>query len=79
MKNLILSVSKENKTFDVVKDETILIFENVNSYEDEIISMIEENKISHSELESLVKSWGGNLKSVKLKMLINEYYKNLKK
>ena len=79
MKNLILSVSKENKTFDVVEDETILIFENVKTYEDEIISMIEENKISHSDLENLVKSWGGNLKSVKLKMLINEYYKNLKR
>lgn len=79
MKNLILSVSKENKTFDVIKDETILVFENVSSYEEEIISMIEENKVSHSELESLVKSWGGNLKSFKLKMLVNEYYKNLKK
>jgi hypothetical protein len=75
MKNLILSVSKKNKTFDVVKDETILVFENINSYEDEILSMIEENKLSHLELESLVKSWGGNLKTIKLKMLVNEYYK----
>lgn len=77
MKNLILSVSKENKTFDVIKDETILVFENVNSYEEEIISMVAENKISHVELESLIKSWGGSLKSFKLKMIVNEYYKSI--
>jgi glutamine phosphoribosylpyrophosphate amidotransferase len=79
MKNLVLSISKENKSFDIVKDETILIFENVTAYEEEIISMIEENKISYLELESLVKSWGGKLKSVKLKMIINEYYKSIEK
>lgn len=75
MKSLIVNVSKANKTFDIVKDETILLFENVSSYEDEIISMIEENKLSLSNLESLVNSWGGSLKSVTLKQLVEEYFK----
>tara|TARA_B100000212_G_scaffold246684_1_gene188424 strand:+ start:14108 stop:14341 length:234 start_codon:yes stop_codon:yes gene_type:complete len=75
MKSLIINVSKVNKSFDIVKDETILLFENVSSYEDEIISMIEENKLSLSNLESLVNSWGGSLKSVTLKQLVEEYFK----
>ena len=75
MKSLIVNVSKANKSFDIVKDETILLFENVSSYEDEIISMIEENKLSLSNLESLVNSWGGSLKSVTLKQLVEEYFK----
>tara|TARA_Y100001958_G_C20876498_1_gene308530 strand:- start:131 stop:364 length:234 start_codon:yes stop_codon:yes gene_type:complete len=75
MKSLIINVSKANKSFDIVKDETILLFENVSSYEDEIISMIEENKLSLSNLESLVNSWGGSLKSVTLKQLVEEYFK----
>ena len=75
MKSLIINVSKANKSFDIVKDETILLFENVSSYEDEIISMIEENKLSLSNLESLVNSWGGRLKSVTLKQLVEEYFK----
>ena len=75
MKSLILNVSKANNSFDIVKDETILLFENVSSYEDEIISMIEENKLSLSNLESLVNSWGGSLKSVTLKQLVEEYFK----
>ena len=75
MKSLILNVSKVNNSFDIVKDETILLFENISSYEDEIISMIEENKLSLSSLESLVNSWGGSLKSVTLKQLVEEYFK----
>tara|TARA_Y100000592_G_scaffold3243_1_gene4668 strand:+ start:7392 stop:7625 length:234 start_codon:yes stop_codon:yes gene_type:complete len=77
MKNLILNISKLNKSFDIVSDDTIYIFENVKEYEEEIIEIIENNKMSFTDLSKMIESWGGKIKAIPLKKLINDYYKNL--
>ena len=77
MKNLILNISKLNKSFDIVSDDTIYVFENVKEYEEEIIEIIEKNKMNFVDLSKMVESWGGKIKAVPLKKLVSDYYKNL--
>jgi hypothetical protein len=77
MKNLILNISKLDKSFDIVSDDIIYIFENVKAYEEEIIEIIESNKMNFVDLSRMIESWGGKIKAVPLKKLINDYYKNL--
>tara|TARA_B100000674_G_C37182946_1_gene620539 strand:+ start:214 stop:450 length:237 start_codon:yes stop_codon:yes gene_type:complete len=76
MRKLILSVAEDKKSFEVLNNSFIYIFENVYEYEEEILDMFEKNKLSFSELESIVKSWGGKIKTITIKQLINSYYKN---
>ena len=79
MKKLILSVSEDKQMFDVSNNNLIYIFENVYEYEEEILDMFEKNKLSFVELENIINSWGGKIKVLTMKQLINSYYKNLSK
>jgi hypothetical protein len=77
MKKLILNVSEDKQMFDISNNNLIYIFENVYEYEEEILDMFETNKLSFIELENIVNSWGGKIKVLTMKQLINSYYKNL--
>ena len=71
MRKLILSVTKDKQSFEVLNNSFIYIFENVYEYEEEIIDMFEKNKLSFSELESIVKSWGGKIKTITIIFSLN--------
>jgi hypothetical protein len=77
MKKLILNVSEDKQMFDVSNNNLIYIFENIYEYEEEILDMFEKNELSFVELENIVNSWGGKIKVLTMKQLINSYYKNL--
>lgn len=78
MKKLILNISSDDKEIlSVGQNNMIFIFENVTGYEEEIYDLLESKKMSIVEIERFVNSWGGSLKIVTLKQLINCYYKNL--
>tara|TARA_Y100000310_G_C20605386_1_gene775223 strand:+ start:820 stop:1056 length:237 start_codon:yes stop_codon:yes gene_type:complete len=77
MSKFFISTTKDNLVLNEGDQNIVYIFENVKDYEDEIIEMFEKNKMKLSQIEYLVKSWGGNLKVIHLKQLIKSYYKSL--
>tara|TARA_B000000557_G_C20799041_1_gene454641 strand:+ start:942 stop:1178 length:237 start_codon:yes stop_codon:yes gene_type:complete len=77
MKNFIISVEKNKNIYHVEKDSYFYIIENVNEYKEEICSLIEENKMSYELLKNQIESWGGSIKLISLKELINIYHKSL--
>ena len=54
-----------------------LTYPQEKGYEEEIYDLFLDNKMSIAQLEFMINSWGGKLKTVTLKQLINNYYKNL--
>lgn len=77
MNKFVISTTKDNTVTSSSDHSIIYIFENVKGYEEEIYDLFLENKMSISQLENMINSWGGKLKTITLKQLINNYYKNL--
>ena len=77
MNKFVISTTKDNVVVNSSDQSIIYIFENVKGYEEEIYDLFLDNKMSISQLEFMINSWGGKLKTVTLKQLINNYYKNL--
>ena len=77
MNKFVISTTKDNVVVNSSDQSIIYIFENVKGYEDEIYDLFLDNKMSISQLEFMINSWGGKLKTVTLKQLINNYYKSL--
>ncbi len=76
MSNFVISTTKDNIVF--TGDQNIIyIFEEVKGYEDEIYDLFVSNHMSLPQLEDMVNSWGGKLKTITLKQLIKNYYNNL--
>ena len=51
----------------------VYIFENVNEYEDEIIDLMEDSRLSFPDLKYQIESWGGSVDIVMLDRLISSY------
>ena len=77
MNKFVISTTKDNVVVNSNDQSIIYIFENVKGYEEEIYDLFLDNKMSITQLEFMINSWGGKLKTVTLKQLINNYYKNL--
>jgi hypothetical protein len=77
MNKFVISTTKDNVVVNSSDQSIIYIFENVKGYEEEIYDLFLDNKMSIPELEYMINSWGGKLKTVTLKQLINNYYKSL--
>lgn len=73
-RKLIVTVSSDDQIFDIDSKTKIYIFENVNEYKDELCDILEENKLSYKELESLIKSWGGKVDLVPISLLVKNYF-----
>ena len=74
------SISRlEDKSFVNVQNNLILIFKDINDYEEEVCSLLESNKISLVELEELVKSWGGKIETLILEDLVRKHMKESNK
>lgn len=65
----------DKEYFSTSKGSRVLIFNGINDYEEEVICML-ENKIDYMELESIVRSWGGEVEMILLDTLIRDYKKN---
>ena len=76
MSNLIVTVSEDNKFFELGNNDKVYIFNNIKEYEDEICEIIETNKMSFNEIKLQVESWGGKVDLVLLKDLVKFYEKN---
>tara|TARA_X000000368_G_scaffold343882_1_gene282534 strand:+ start:300 stop:551 length:252 start_codon:yes stop_codon:yes gene_type:complete len=76
MSNLIVTVSEDNKFFELGNNDKVYIFNNIKEYEEEICEIIEVNKMSFKEIKIQVESWGGNVDLVLLKDLVKFYKKN---
>ena len=77
MNKFVISTTKDNVVINSSDQSIIYIFENVKGYEDEIYDLFLDNKMSIPQLENMINSWGGKLKTVTLKQLINNYYRSL--
>jgi hypothetical protein len=77
MNKFVISTTKDNVVVNSSDQSIIYIFENVKGYEEEIYDLFLDNKMSIPQLENMINSWGGKLKTVTLKHLINNYYKSL--
>ena len=77
MNKFVISTTKDNVVVNSNDQSIIYIFENVKGYEEEIYDLFLDNKMSLPQLEFMINSWGGKLKTVTLKQLINNYYKSL--
>ena len=77
MNKFVISTTKDNVVVNSSDQSIIYIFENVKGYEEEIYDLFLDNKMSLPQLEFMINSWGGKLKTVTLKQLIKNYYKSL--
>ena len=64
--------------FSSSKGCKMLIFHNVNEYEDEVLNML-ENNINFMDLDNIVNSWGGEVEMVLLDNLIKTYLRSKQK
>ena len=76
MKKFVINTSEDKSILSIGQNNLIYIFENIIGYEEEVYDLFESRKMSIPELEMMINSWGGKLKIVTLKQLINNYYKN---
>lgn len=77
MKKFILTINQDKEITDVGSSSVVYIFENITGYEEEVFELLDKNKMPLKELESIVNSWGGSIKSIPVKLLIENYYKNI--
>ena len=75
MKNFVITIDKNRLVTDS-SDAAVFIFENIKGYEDEVFDLLDIHNIKMSELETMVNSWGGKIRSVTMRQLISSYYKN---
>ncbi len=76
MSSLIVTVSQDNKFFELGNNDKVYIFNDIKEYEEEICEIIETNKMSFNEIKQQVESWGGTVDLVLLKDLVKFYEKN---
>ena len=76
MKKFIVTINEDKEITDVGNSSIVYIFENISGYEDEVFALLEKNKMPIKELEFIVNSWGGKIKLIPVKFLIESYYKN---
>jgi len=72
-RKLIITVSSDDQIFDIDNKTKIYIFENVNEYKEELCEILEDNKLSYLEIETLIKSWGGKVDLVPISLLVKKY------
>ena len=77
MKKFIVTINEDKEITDVGSSSIVYIFENISGYEDEVFALLEKNKMPLKELENIVNSWGGKVKSIPVKLLIENYYRNI--
>ena len=77
MKSFIVTTGEDRLILDAGDKNVIYIFENISGYEEEVFDLLDQKKMSLPQLEVLIESWGGKMKSVTLRQLINNYYKNI--
>ena len=77
MKKFIVTINENKEITDIGNSSIVYIFENISGYEDEVFSILEENLMPIKDLENIVNSWGGKIRSIPVKSLIENYYKNL--
>jgi hypothetical protein len=77
MKKFILTINQDKEIADVGNLSIIYIFENITGYEDEVFDLLDNKKMPLLELEQIVNSWGGKVRSIPVKILIDHYYKNI--
>jgi len=75
MKNFVITIDK-NRLITDSSDAAVYIFENIKGYEDEVFDLLDIHNIKMSELEAMVNSWGGKVRSITMRQLISSYYKN---
>ena len=76
MSSLIVTVSQDNKFFELGNNDKVYIFKNIKEYEEEVCEIIETNKMSFKDIKQQVESWGGSVDLVLLKDLVKFYEKN---
>ena len=77
MKKFILTINEDKEITDVGSASIVYIFENISGYEEEVFALLEKNKMPIKDLENIVNSWGGKIRSIPVKSLIENYYKNI--
>jgi hypothetical protein len=77
MKSFVVTTGEDRLILDAGDKNVIYIFENISGYEEEVFDLLDQKKMSLPQLEVLIESWGGKMKSVTLRQLINNYYKNI--
>lgn len=77
MKKFILTINQDKEITDVGSTSIVYIFENISGYEEEVFELLDKNKMPLKELENIVNSWGGKIRSIPVKLLIENYYKNI--
>lgn len=76
MKKFIVTLNENRCIVDTGGKSAVYIFENISDYEEEIFDLLDEKKMPIQQLETIVNSWGGKMKTIPLSLLISEYYKN---
>lgn len=76
MKKFIVTINEDRFVTDSGSSSIVYIFENISGYEDEVFDLLDKDKINISDLEVIVNSWGGKIRSVTIGQLISNYYKN---
>ena len=77
MKNFIVTTGEDRLILDTGDKNVIYIFENISGYEEEVFDLLDQKKMSLIQLEKIINSWGGKMRSITLRQLINNYYKNI--
>ena len=77
MKNFIVTTGEDRLILDTGDKNVIYVFENISGYEEEVFDLLDQKKMSLSQLEEIINSWGGKMRSITLRQLINNYYKNI--
>lgn len=77
MKNFIVTTGEDRLILDTGDKNVIYIFENISGYEEEVFDLLDQKKMSLVQLENIIDSWGGKMRSITLRQLINNYYKNI--
>ena len=75
MKYFSVNMLNDKVNYSSSKGSYVYIFENVNEYEDEIIDLMEDNRMSFQDLKYRIESWGGTVDIIMLDRLISSYKK----
>lgn len=73
MKYFSVNMLNDKVNYSSSKGSYVYIFENVNEYEDEIIDLMEDGRLSFQDLKYQIESWGGSVDIVMLDRLISSY------
>ena len=77
MKSFIVTTGEDRLILDTGDKNIIYVFENISGYEEEVFDLLDQKKMSLAQLEEIINSWGGKMRSITLRQLITNYYKNI--